>query len=127
MSVPRNFKLLQELEESEKGSSGGMVSYGLSDQGDTMMKKWTATIVGPENTGYQGQIYFLDIMVGSKYPEEAPYYKFNFENSDSINLGGTIRRDGTIRKRHYNSLKNWDSNGTIKSVLDEIYQKMTRN
>lgn len=49
--MPRNFRLLDELEQGEKVTKGsdGNVSYGLDDGDDLLMRYWAGAIVGPAN------------------------------------------------------------------------------
>ncbi len=49
--MPRNFRLLEELEQGEKVTKGGdgNVSYGLDDGDDLLMRYWAGAIVGPAN------------------------------------------------------------------------------
>jgi ubiquitin-conjugating enzyme E2 variant len=45
--TPRNFKLLEELEHSEKGHGDMSISYGLVDSSDIFMGEWNGGILGP--------------------------------------------------------------------------------
>lgn len=45
--VPRNFKLLEELEKSEKGHGDMSISFGLVDSADTFLSDWNGGILGP--------------------------------------------------------------------------------
>lgn len=45
--IPRNFKLLEELEKSEKGLGDMAISFGLVDSGDTFLSNWNGGILGP--------------------------------------------------------------------------------
>jgi DNA topoisomerase-2/ubiquitin-conjugating enzyme E2 variant len=45
--VPRNFKLLEELEKSEKGHGDMSISFGLVKSDDTFLTEWNGGILGP--------------------------------------------------------------------------------
>ncbi|SAM83721.1 probable MMS2 - part of the error-free postreplication repair pathway [Ustilago sp. UG-2017a] len=117
--VPRNFRLLEELEKGEKGIGDGSCSYGLDDGSDLMMSNWNATIIGPGHSVYQNRIYSLSIHCGPSYPDQPPEVKF----LTKINLP-CVKPDGRI---DYNALpifSNWSRESTIETILLSLRREM---
>ena len=103
--VPRNFKLLAELEAAEKGQYTDAKKYGDDcnwinvglDGADATFTHWNATII-PHQGGHIGdRIYTLKLTAGPGYPDDPPLIRFvNQVALGSVNNRGIVEWGLTI-------------------------------
>lgn len=119
VTVPRNFRLLEELEKGEKGIGDGTVSYGMEDAEDMLMRKWTGTIIGPSNSVHDGRIYTLKIFCDLNYPEGPPLVRFQ----SKVNMD-CVLPDGRVDPARFSVLGNWRREYSMETVLTELRRQM---
>jgi len=120
--VPRNFKLLAELEEAEKGSKEEKraedylyVTLGLQPN-DATFSNWNATII-PHQGGQIGtRIYTLKIKAGPTYPDDPPVMFF----VEKVNMPMVGKR-GRV---DISQLLKWTGESSMMEVLVRIRQAM---
>ncbi|CAE6495717.1 unnamed protein product [Rhizoctonia solani] len=117
--VPRNFRLLEELEKGEKGIGDGSCSYGLEDGDDVTMTHWNGTIIGPGHTVHENRIYSLQIECGDKYPDVPPVISF----LSKVNLS-FVGPTGKVDPMKLPVLANWIRDNTLETVLVHMRREM---
>lgn len=121
-TVPRNFRLLEELERGEKGIGDGTVSYGMDDDGDDIfMRSWTGTIVGPSNTVHDGKIYQLKLFCDKDYPDKPPSVRFH----SKINMACVNQETGMVEPKLFSLLGKWKRENTMEDILIDLKREMT--
>lgn len=119
-AVPRDFRLLEELDRGEHGVGDGCVSYGLEDADDITLTQWNGTILGPINTVYENRIYTLSLSCGATYPRDPPTLKF----ITKVNLNCVSKSSGIVDANRCSVLKNWSRNYGIETILLELRKEM---
>ncbi|URE22132.1 Ubiquitin-conjugating enzyme [Musa troglodytarum] len=119
-AVPRNFRLLEELERGEKGIGDGTVSYGMDDGDDIYMRSWTGTIVGPHNSVHEGRIYQLKLFCDKDYPDKPPSVRFH----SRINLTCVSHETGVVEAKRFDKLTNWQREYTMEDILSQLKKEM---
>ncbi|CAI9766396.1 unnamed protein product [Fraxinus pennsylvanica] len=118
--VPRNFRLLEELERGEKGIGDGTVSYGMDDGDDIYMRSWTGTIIGPHNSVHESRIYQLKLFCDKDYPEKPPSVRFH----SRINMTCVNRETGVVEAKKFAVLGNWQREYTMEHILAQLKKEM---
>lgn len=120
VKVPRNFRLMEELESGEKGHGDGMVSWGLDDDADIEMRSWSCMIIGPPRTNYDSRIYKLKIDCGASYPDHHPNVRF----VTRVTMKG-VDANGHVNPKECQILNKWQYNYTIQTLLKELRRQMS--
>ena len=124
VEVPRNFRLLEELEIGE-GTSGielpAGISYGLADPSDASLTTWCGSVIGPPGTHFDQRFISIQFVCGQNYPKQPPEVKF----ISKVNLP-FVDGSGRIIINSFPLLKSWNSSTTIRKILEEISNLMKK-
>lgn len=118
VEVPRNFRLLEELEAGEKGQGSQNVSVGLRDTDDIFLHYWTGTVVGPPGTTFEYRILSCEIYCDESYPKKPPHIRF----VSRLNLP-CVDSDGTVNHK-FSVFKSWDPKTTMDMCLASLRREM---
>lgn len=119
VEVPRNFRLLDELEHGEKAMGSSMVSYGLRDGDDIMLRWWNATIIGPPGTAFENRIISLEIYCDDHYPHTPPNIRF----LSKVNMP-CVQPNGAVDRQKFQLFLSWHPKNTMEVCLNELRKEM---
>lgn len=123
VEIPRNFRLLDELEQGEKSfDTDGSISYGLDKADDSSLTDWVGTVLGQPGTNFNERIISVSIHCDQNYPKAPPTVKF----ISKVNLP-FVDDKGNIILNKFPLLRNWNSETTIFLILKEISNLMKKN
>ena len=123
VEIPRNFRLLEELEIGEKaGDLPANISYGLQDPSDASLSHWTGTIFGMPGTRFDGRVIDIRFYCDNNYPKVPPTVSFRTR----VNLP-FVDSQGRVIPNQLPTLKKWSPSTTILNILVDIEAQMKRN
>jgi ubiquitin-conjugating enzyme E2 variant len=123
VEVPRNFRLLEELEAGEKAQDlPANISFGLFDAADATLSTWVGSILGHPGSRFDGRMVTVKIYCGDNYPKVAPIVTF----ISRVNLP-FVDGTGGIILNHFPLLKNWKRETKIVQILSEISNLMQKH
>lgn len=147
--VPRNFRLLEELEKGEKGLGAEACSYGLVDPEDLLMSNWNGTILGPPHVRdprcppypTRSEPEEENLTVGPAPPSSSPLqsvhenriYSVKMHCGDKypdepptiqfvsqVNLPCVNARNGVVDPTKLPCLAQWKRENTMETILIEL-------
>eukprot|EP00758_Cryptobia_borreli_P009530 Tbor_TRINITY_DN5489_c0_g2::TRINITY_DN5489_c0_g2_i1::g.24467::m.24467/K10704/UBE2V; ubiquitin-conjugating enzyme E2 variant len=118
VQVPRNFRLLEELEAGEKAQGNANVSVGLKTSDDILLRYWQGTIIGPIGTTFSDRILSLDIYCSEQYPTVPPTICF----TSKVNMG-CVGSNGVVLDS-FPLFRAWQYNNTMEMCLCELRREM---
>lgn len=119
VEVPRNFRLLEELEHGEKAQGASMVSYGLRDGDDLLLRFWNGTIIGPPGTAFENRIISCELYCDENYPKTPPQVRFQ----SKVNMS-CVGPNGVVDRSRFPLFQAWSPKNTIEVVLNELRREM---
>ncbi len=108
-------RILQEMKELQNSDSDNITAGPISDAN---IFQWSATLIGPKDSPYEGGIFLLSISFPQNYPFKPP--KINFDTKiyhPNINSSGAICLDILS--------SNWSPALTISKTLLSISSLLT--